>query len=163
MSFTFSFPLESQREDNTPSGIEAFVQTREDGIPSGCYRTNEAESPSNIPTAQWSDLCRNLLRKLQYATNWKRKVYNRKQQHCRHTEKHFKLYVINTYGSTVWKGVTGPEDSLLYTDYWLWIEPVVGGILLENNFYNFNIEGCTPFYCEGGSFSYGVSIKAKIV
>lgn len=67
-------------------------------------------------------------------------------------------YVINTYGSTVWKGVTGPEDSLLYTDYWLWIEPVVGGILLENNFYNFNIEGCTPFYCEGGSFSYGVSI-----
>ena len=72
-------------------------------------------------------------------------------------------YVINTYGSTVWKGITGPEDSLLYTDYWLWIEPVVGGILLENNFYNFNIEGCTPFYCEGGSFSYGVSIKAKIV
>ena len=45
-------------------------------------------------------------------------------------------YVINTYGSTVWKGVTGPEDSLLYTDYWLWIDPVVGGILLENNFYN---------------------------
>lgn len=63
----------------------------------------------------------------------------------------------------MWKGVTGPEDSLLYTDYWLWIEPVVGGILLENNFYNFNIEGCTPFYCEGGSFSYGVSIKARIV
>ena len=72
--------------------------------------------------------------------------------------------VINTYGKTlVWKGITGPEDSEKYTDYWLWVEPDVGGMLFEDDSYDFKIERCTPFHCESGSFSYGVSIKAKIV
>lgn len=72
--------------------------------------------------------------------------------------------VINTYGETVWKGITGPLDSEFYTDYWLWIEPDVGGIPLAYGFsYHFNIESCTPFPCQSGSFSYGVSIKASIV
>ena len=71
--------------------------------------------------------------------------------------------VINTYGNTVWKGITGPEDSEKYTDYWLWVERNVGRMPLENCPYNFEIEGCTPFPCDSGSFSYGVSIKAKIV
>lgn len=72
--------------------------------------------------------------------------------------------VINNYGKTlVWKGITGPEDSLLYTDYWLWVEPDVGQMPLEDFSYNFKIERCTPFHCESGSFSYGVSIKASIV
>lgn len=72
--------------------------------------------------------------------------------------------VINMYGETVWKGITGPLDSGFYTDYWLWIEPDVGGMSLENGFsYLFNIESCTPFHSQSGSFSYGVSIKASIV
>lgn len=73
--------------------------------------------------------------------------------------------VINMYGETlVWKGITGPEDREWYTDYWLWIEPDVGGMpLVYNCSYSFNIESCTPFDCERGSFSYGVSIKASIV
>ena len=72
--------------------------------------------------------------------------------------------VINNYGKTlVWKGITGPEDSLLYTDYWLWVEPDVGQIPSEDHSYNFKIQRCTPFHCVSGSFSYGVSIKATIV
>lgn len=71
--------------------------------------------------------------------------------------------VINTYGNTVWKGITGPEDSPLYTNYWLWVEPDVGGMPLQDYSYNFKIERCTPFHCDSGSFSYGVSIKASIV
>jgi len=27
--------------------------------------------------------------------------------------------VLKKYGTTVWKGITGPEDSLRYTNYWL--------------------------------------------
>lgn len=74
-------------------------------------------------------------------------------------------YFINMYGETlVWKGITGPEDCEWYKDYWLWIEPDVGGMpLLYNCSYSFNIESCTPFQCDSGSFSYGVSIKARIV
>lgn len=80
------------------------------------------------------------------------------------TPKSISSSVINNYGKTlVWKGITGPEDSLLYTDYWLWVEPDVGQILSEDYSYNFKIEMYTPFHCESGSFSYGVSIKATIV
>ena len=71
--------------------------------------------------------------------------------------------VINTYGTQVWKGITGPEDSPMYTDYWLWVEPDVGEMPFKDCSYYFKIERCTPFPCEVGSFSYGVSIKAIIV
>ncbi|CAH3038572.1 unnamed protein product [Porites lobata] len=71
--------------------------------------------------------------------------------------------VVNTYGQRVWKGIRGPPDNPAYTDYWLWVEPDVGGMLFEDDSYDFKIERCTPFHCESGSFSYGVSIKAKIV
>ena len=27
--------------------------------------------------------------------------------------------VLQTYGETVWKGITGPEDSRNFTDHWL--------------------------------------------
>lgn len=71
--------------------------------------------------------------------------------------------VINTYGTRVWKGITGPEDSRMYTNYLLWVEPDVGEMPLEGRSYYFKIERCTPFPCEVGSFSCGVSIKAIII
>lgn len=70
--------------------------------------------------------------------------------------------VLETYGQTVWKGITGPEDSSRYTDYWLWAEPAgLSEVLEEDDSYNFTIAKCTPFECSGGTFSYGVSIKVK--
>lgn len=62
--------------------------------------------------------------------------------------------VINTYGKTlVWKGITGPEDSEKYTDYWLWVEPDVGGMLFEDSAYDFEIErGALPFTARAAVF-----------
>ena len=76
--------------------------------------------------------------------------------------------VLNlTYGQQVWKGITGPEDSPNYTDYWLWVEPDINGVLQEGLPYNFKITQCTPFPCGRddcrGGFSYGVSIKASVI
>ena len=67
--------------------------------------------------------------------------------------------VLKAYGKTVWKGITGPEDSNNFTDYWLWAEPDLSEVLSEGLSYNFKIARCTPFTCDGGDFSYGVSIK----
>lgn len=67
--------------------------------------------------------------------------------------------VLQTYGQTVWKGITGPEDRRNYTEYWLWVEPGFSGVLEMGLSYNFEIAQCTPFTCGGGDFSYGVSIK----
>lgn len=67
----------------------------------------------------------------------------------------------NVHPALVWKGVTGPMDG--YTDYWLWVEPDIGGFVQEGCSYDFMIEKCTAFQCPGGSFSYGVSIKARVI
>lgn len=67
--------------------------------------------------------------------------------------------VLKTYGETVWKGITGPEDSRNFTDYWLWVEPGFSEELHEGVSYKFKIARCKPFPCGGGDFSYGVSIK----
>ena len=67
--------------------------------------------------------------------------------------------VLQTYGETVWKGITGPEDSPNFTDYWLWVEPGFSDALEEGKSYNFKIARYQPFTCGGGDFSYGVSIK----
>ena len=69
--------------------------------------------------------------------------------------------VLQEYGDTVWKGITGPEDSKRYTEYWLWVEPVFSSALPTRTDYNFRIDGCEPFQCSGGTFSYGVSIKVS--
>ena len=37
--------------------------------------------------------------------------------------------VLQEYGDTVWKGITGPEDSRRFTEYWLWVEPVFSSVL----------------------------------
>ena len=61
----------------------------------------------------------------------------------------------------VWKGITGPEDSVFYTNYWLWVDPAsfIGVQLQEGFSYNFMIAECSPFVCGGGIFSHGVNIK----
>ena len=68
----------------------------------------------------------------------------------------------NLHPALVWKGITGPMDG--YTDYWLWVEPDIGGVVQEGCSYDFMIEKCTAFQCPaGGSFSYGVSIKVRVL
>ena len=69
--------------------------------------------------------------------------------------------VLQKYGETVWKGITGPEDSRNFTDYWLWVESGFSEDLQEGLSYNFKIVRCTPFTCGGGDFSYGVNIKVQ--
>ena len=49
--------------------------------------------------------------------------------------------VLKAYGKTVWKGITGPEDSNNFTDYWLWVEPGFSEELPERRSYNF--KNCT--------------------
>lgn len=65
--------------------------------------------------------------------------------------------VLKTNGDTVWKGITGPEDSQRYTNHWLWAEPIEQ--LQKGLYYEFKIVRCTPFTCGGGDFKHGVSIK----
>jgi len=72
------------------------------------------------------------------------------------TLKEISKAVLNKYGALVWKGITGPEDSARYTDYWLWVEP---GALEMGSTYEFNIKKCSVFECSG-EFSYGISIRA---
>ena len=71
--------------------------------------------------------------------------------------------VLQTYGQQVWKGITGPEQSPNFPDYWLWVEPGFSEQLQAGLRYNFIIAKCTPFICGGGDFSYGVSIKASFI
>ena len=71
--------------------------------------------------------------------------------------------VLQTYGQHVWKGITGPEQSPNFSDYWLWVEPGFHGVLEMGQRYNFQIAQCSPFACGGGVFSHGVSIKASSI
>lgn len=76
------------------------------------------------------------------------------------TLKQISSTVLAKYGSMVWKGITGPEDSSGYTNYWLWVEPDFAGNLLEGSTYN--IVSANVFLCAAGTFSYGVSLKADV-
>ena len=76
---------------------------------------------------------------------------------------------MNTYGQSVWKGITGPPDNPVYVKYWLWVEPILG--LSEMNStagaLKFKIQTTTVFQCsaEPGNpfaFSHGVSIRASL-
>ena len=69
--------------------------------------------------------------------------------------------VHQKYGTKVWKGITGPEDSEYFEDYWLWVERLRPA-LEEGNSYVFKIVECTVF--EGScEFSCGMSIKATMI
>ena len=69
--------------------------------------------------------------------------------------------VHQKYGAKVWKGITGPEDSEYFEDYWLWVEKLCP-VLEEGNSYVFKIVECTVF--EGsGEFLSGMSLKATMI
>ena len=53
--------------------------------------------------------------------------------------------VHQKYGTKVWKGITGPEDS---EDYWLWVERLRPA-LEEGNSYVFKIVECAVFEGSG--------------
>ena len=68
--------------------------------------------------------------------------------------------VLQTYGQHVWKGITGPEQSPNFSDYWLWVEPGFNVELKMGQRYTFQITHCASFSCGGGVFSHGVNIRA---
>jgi len=69
--------------------------------------------------------------------------------------------VHQKYGTKVWKGITGPEDSEYFKDYWLWAEKLRPA-LEEGNSYVCKIVEYTVF--EGsGEFLCGISIKATMI
>lgn len=71
--------------------------------------------------------------------------------------------VKKDYGKKIWKGITGPEDSGGFTDYWLWVEPLLDDELEEGSCRNFRVVRCTPFQGNGVQFLYGVSIKVSVI
>ncbi len=71
--------------------------------------------------------------------------------------------VIQAYGEQIWKGITGPEDSDRFTDYWLWVEPCFSGELKEEPTHSFRVQKCSPFKGNGVQFSYGVSIRVSVI
>ena len=71
--------------------------------------------------------------------------------------------VRQAYGKEIWEGITGPEDSDHFTDYWLWVEPGFSEVLGEESTRNFRVQKCTPFQGNGIQFSYGVSIKVSVI
>ena len=69
--------------------------------------------------------------------------------------------VHQKYGTKVWKGITGPEDSEYFEDYRLWAEKLRPA-LEEGNSYVFKIVECIVF--EGsGEFLSGISLKATMI
>lgn len=71
--------------------------------------------------------------------------------------------LAQTFGSLVWKGITGPEDSNFFPQRWLWVEPVFSLVSVSvGSTCNFRIDHCVPFQCSGGTFSHGVSIKVSL-
>ena len=69
--------------------------------------------------------------------------------------------VLQTYGQHVWKGITGPEQSPNFSDYWLWVETGFNEELKMGQRYTFQISQCAAFSCGGGVFSHGVNIRAS--
>ena len=69
--------------------------------------------------------------------------------------------VNQKYGTKVWKGITGPEDSEYFEDYWLWVERFRPA-LEEGNSYVFKIVECTTFQ-GSGEFLCGINLKAAMI
>ena len=68
--------------------------------------------------------------------------------------------VHNKYGTEVWKGITGPEDSEHFDDYWLWVERLRPALEEGNNCRLQN----SGVHCFKGSgeFSCGISMYTMI-
>ena len=69
--------------------------------------------------------------------------------------------VLEKYGEDVWKGITGPEDSSSYTNYWIWVQTGRDLRSLDQySTYQFKITSCSPFECTT-TYSHGVDIKVN--
>ena len=70
--------------------------------------------------------------------------------------------VLEKYGTSVWKGITGPKDSKPFTECWLWAV-CLSDHLDEDTEYRFRVTDITPFTIkeEKASFKYGVNISLK--
>lgn len=74
--------------------------------------------------------------------------------------KEIQIKVLEKYGKEVWKGITRPEDSKVFTNYWIWVKNGSDLETLDEYItYQFKIVRCTPFKCFNGEFSHGVDIK----
>lgn len=69
--------------------------------------------------------------------------------------------VLTKYRTKVWKGITGPQDSARYTEYWLWVACLPD--LVEEKEYRFRVTDISVFSCwmEKAPFDYGVSIALE--
>ena len=74
---------------------------------------------------------------------------------------------LKSYGST------GPEGSVLYIQYWLWVKPAFRSVLTIGTNYIFRIDHYVPCLCalpmhyvpclcSGGTFPCGISIKVSL-
>lgn len=117
-----------------------------------------------VSTAYRDDVPSNLQWRIHYATNRKPRdvlVIGLGNSTFHATLGGISSAVLTKYGKTVWKEITGPEDSLGYTNCWLGVEtPDLNEDKLQVGFcYDFQIAKYTLFTCVGGDFSYGVIIK----
>ena len=71
--------------------------------------------------------------------------------------------VLQTFGERVWKGITCREDRHRNTEYLLWVEPNMSGVIVEQSTLNFRVDQCAPFPGNGNPFSHGVSIKVSAI
>ena len=72
--------------------------------------------------------------------------------------------IYQRYGLSVWKGITGPKDSPVYSRYWLWVVHTPGRI--PDMLYNFRVKKIKPFELNNPlpnvPFRYGVDIYLDI-
>ena len=71
--------------------------------------------------------------------------------------------VVQTYRESVWKGITRREDRYRNTEYLLWVEPDMSGVIAEQSTLNFRVDQCTPFLGNGDPFTHGVSIRVSAI
>ena len=71
--------------------------------------------------------------------------------------------VLQTYGERVWKGITRREGRYRNTEYLLWVEANMRGVIAEQSTLNFRVDQCTPFLGNGNPFSHGVSIRVSAI
>ena len=65
------------------------------------------------------------------------------------------------YGRQVWKAITGPEDTPGQTDYKLWVEPGLTGVIPQHSIRHFKVEECSVEI--GIQFSHIVRIRVSVV
>ena len=70
--------------------------------------------------------------------------------------------VLKTIGVRVWKEITHRMDNLGNTEYLLWVEPNLNGVIAKQSTLEFKVDQCTPFLGNGIQL-HGVSIKVSAI